>query len=428
MQLQLLTATVKLFLKKPSSGPQILIQTVLKRATNETDDPDLRDRAFIYWRLLSSDPEAAKEVVLTSKPTIRDERSSLDVDLLNELLHQISTLSSVYYKLPSTFVATSSVDAYRLENDKNNEQEVTLSEVQQDSGDAQTKNPGGLDLLVDLMDGVGAQPQSLSQPVVDDIGEEYGLSTPSLTSTSVSSDASKLIEHTVLLSAEKGAGLEIAGAIFRGSNGNPTYHLTFTNRTPAHLDGFQLQFNKNTFCLSLQQQPQISSVGPGETRNCVLPLSFNGQSSGNFASPVLQVAVKSPQQNQAVFYFDDNVPLQAVLLPDGRMDTSTFVQLWKIYTETVRQVPVSHTVRSVDDVLRIMCQSGWFYISRHTEPGNGQTAVYISGMISMSEQKRWILLDITFDSTTRKILVKVRTNVEGLADMVFASLERVLSR
>ena len=155
MQLQLLTATVKLFLKKPSSGPQILIQTVLKRATNETDDPDLRDRAFIYWRLLSSDPEAAKEVVLTSKPTIRDERSSLDVDLLNELLHQISTLSSVYYKLPSTFVATSSVDAYRLENDKNNEQEVTLSEVQQDSGDAQTKNPGGLDLLVDLMDGVG---------------------------------------------------------------------------------------------------------------------------------------------------------------------------------------------------------------------------------------------------------------------------------
>ena len=97
VQLQLLTATVKLFLKKPSSGPQSLIQMVLQQATTDTDDPDLRDRAYIYWRLLSSDPEAAKGVVLASKPMIRDDRNTLDADLLNQLLHQISTLSSVYY-------------------------------------------------------------------------------------------------------------------------------------------------------------------------------------------------------------------------------------------------------------------------------------------------------------------------------------------
>ena len=104
MQLQLLTATVKLFLKKPSGGPQALIQTVLNQATSETDDPDLRDRAYIYWRLLSSDPEAAKDVVLATKPTIRDDRNALDPGLLDELLRQVSTLSSVYHKLPSAFV------------------------------------------------------------------------------------------------------------------------------------------------------------------------------------------------------------------------------------------------------------------------------------------------------------------------------------
>ena len=157
---------------------------MLNQATNETDDPDLRDRAFIYWRLLSSDPEAAKGVVLASKPTIRDERSSLDGDLLNELLHQVSTLSSVYYKLPSTFVATSNVDTHRFENDKDGEREVTHSDEQQDFGVAQTKSPGGIDLLVDLMDGVSAQPQILSQPVGINLGERRGGSTPSLTSTS----------------------------------------------------------------------------------------------------------------------------------------------------------------------------------------------------------------------------------------------------
>jgi vesicle coat complex subunit len=35
----------------------ILLQVVLNNATMETDNPDLRDRAYIYWRLLSTDPE-----------------------------------------------------------------------------------------------------------------------------------------------------------------------------------------------------------------------------------------------------------------------------------------------------------------------------------------------------------------------------------
>ncbi|KAJ6702984.1 ADAPTOR COMPLEX SUBUNIT BETA FAMILY MEMBER [Salix viminalis] len=45
-----------------------MIQVVLNNATVETDNPDLRDRAYIYWRLLSTDPEAAKDIVLAEKP------------------------------------------------------------------------------------------------------------------------------------------------------------------------------------------------------------------------------------------------------------------------------------------------------------------------------------------------------------------------
>ncbi|CAI8593373.1 unnamed protein product [Vicia faba] len=48
VQLQLLTATVKLFLKKPTESPQQVIQVVLNNATIETDNPNLRDRAYIY--------------------------------------------------------------------------------------------------------------------------------------------------------------------------------------------------------------------------------------------------------------------------------------------------------------------------------------------------------------------------------------------
>jgi vesicle coat complex subunit len=59
VQLALLTAIMKLFIKRPTAG-QELVPRLLKLATEETDNPDLRDRAFIYWRLLSTDPLAAK--------------------------------------------------------------------------------------------------------------------------------------------------------------------------------------------------------------------------------------------------------------------------------------------------------------------------------------------------------------------------------
>jgi vesicle coat complex subunit len=59
VQLQTLTAVVKLFLKKPDTS-QGIVQRVLNTATKDCDSPDVRDRAYIYWRLLSMDPAAAK--------------------------------------------------------------------------------------------------------------------------------------------------------------------------------------------------------------------------------------------------------------------------------------------------------------------------------------------------------------------------------
>jgi len=103
VQLQLLTATVKCFLKNPEDT-QDMVQRVLDMATEESDNPDLRDRGFIYWRLLSTDTEAAKLVVLGDKPVIEDDTFKLDPSLLNILTGQIATLSSIYHKPPESFV------------------------------------------------------------------------------------------------------------------------------------------------------------------------------------------------------------------------------------------------------------------------------------------------------------------------------------
>lgn len=70
----------------------------------DSDNPDLRDRGYIYWRLLSTDPVTAKEVVLSEKPLISEETDLIEPTLLDELICHIGSLASVYHKPPSAFV------------------------------------------------------------------------------------------------------------------------------------------------------------------------------------------------------------------------------------------------------------------------------------------------------------------------------------
>ncbi|KAI9692899.1 MAG: hypothetical protein M1822_004893 [Bathelium mastoideum] len=97
VQLALLTAAVKLFIQRPTKG-QDLIPKVLKWATEDTDNPDLRDRGYMYWRLLSSDPVTAKQIVMGEKPAITAESEKLDPATLEEMCLNIGTLATVYLK------------------------------------------------------------------------------------------------------------------------------------------------------------------------------------------------------------------------------------------------------------------------------------------------------------------------------------------
>lgn len=100
VQFAILTATVKLFLTQPDTSK--LVMAVLEEAI-DLPNPDLRDRAFIYWRLLSTDPETAKMIVLAEKPAINDEADEFGENLVNDLLGEIATLASIYYKRVGCF-------------------------------------------------------------------------------------------------------------------------------------------------------------------------------------------------------------------------------------------------------------------------------------------------------------------------------------
>jgi len=96
--LAILTATVKLYLKKPDNSEE-MITKVLEIATEKSESPDLKDRGYIYWRMLSTSPVKTEKVVLGKKPNIAHDCYNIyDEDFLTKLCDQISNLSSVYHR------------------------------------------------------------------------------------------------------------------------------------------------------------------------------------------------------------------------------------------------------------------------------------------------------------------------------------------
>jgi AP-1 complex subunit beta-1 len=103
VQLAILTASVKLYLKMSDAAEELVMQ-VLKMATDESDNPDLRNRGYVYWRMLSTNPEEAKNIIMCNKPNISEEQANIEGVLLDKLVDNIGMLSSVYYKPPEAFV------------------------------------------------------------------------------------------------------------------------------------------------------------------------------------------------------------------------------------------------------------------------------------------------------------------------------------
>ncbi|ABN67677.2 predicted protein [Scheffersomyces stipitis CBS 6054] len=106
VQYATLTAATKLYLMLPEKGEKTVLN-VLKWATEESDNPDIRERGYIYWRLISSEyasgksgnfQEVTKEIILNPNPIISPENDSIDPKILEELELNIGTLASIYLK------------------------------------------------------------------------------------------------------------------------------------------------------------------------------------------------------------------------------------------------------------------------------------------------------------------------------------------
>jgi AP-1 complex subunit beta-1 len=419
VQLQLLTAVVKCFLKNPENT-QEMVQTVLDKATEESDNPDLRDRGFIYWRLLSTDPEAAKMVVLGDKPVIEDDTFKLDPVLLNSLIGQIATLSSIYHKPPEAFVVR-----------RNAGSGVGGSDGRSNDDDDDDEDDDEADYDQDHADGGGAA-SGRDVDLLDMAGLSVGAG-PGSASPAQSAQGPPLVN---VCSAEKSGGLEIS-ARFRQVNRKIRMELRIYNDSaPADVTALAVQLNKNAFGLSPSSQqiicnPPIVTGATGHanvdlvtTPNMLAPVPVG---TGQPASSQVQVAIKN-MQTGTVFYFAVQFNFEALFSPNGTMERSTFIEAWKSIDDrnelfgTVTDLKRESV--DIDLVTQKFAQYHVFFIARRPVPNvEGQEVVYFS-MRTVTGME--FLAELTFKQGLNACKVCLKSEHAAYGPLAKKALEDIL--
>ncbi|XP_035495380.2 AP-1 complex subunit beta-1 isoform X2 [Scophthalmus maximus] len=466
VQLQLLTAIVKLFLKKPTET-QELVQQVLSLATQDSDNPDLRDRGYIYWRLLSTDPVAAKEVVLAEKPLISEETDLIEPTLLEELICHIGTLASVYHKPPSAFVEGSrGVQHKRLPGSAGSGESES-----QDTGSAAgvTEAPPAVipsqgDLLGDLLN-LDLTPPTTTGPPPPSSGMQMGAmdllgggldsllggdlggspamgagfsaptaAMPASFNAPVSGGLDDLFDlgggvglpmgaytppKTIWLPAMKAKGLEISGTFVRRA-GVIQMEMTLTNKAMSVMTDFAIQFNRNSFGLAPAGPLQVlTPLSPNQSIEVALPLSTVGPVMKMEPLNNLQVAVKN---NIDVFYFSCQYPISMLFVEDGKMERQVFLATWKdIPNDNESQFQIKDCHLNSDAASNKLQGSNIFTIAKRTV--EGQDMLYQSMKLTNSI---WVLAELRVQAGNPNYTVCLKCRAAEVSQGVFQCYEAVL--
>uniref|UniRef100_A0A671V200 AP complex subunit beta n=1 Tax=Sparus aurata TaxID=8175 RepID=A0A671V200_SPAAU len=468
VQLQLLTAIVKLFLKKPTET-QELVQQVLSLATQDSDNPDLRDRGYIYWRLLSTDPVAAKEVVLAEKPLISEETDLIEPTLLEELICHIGTLASVYHKPPSAFVEGSrGVQHKRLPGSAGSGESADSPDTGSAAGVSEAPPaviPSQGDLLGDLLNLDLTPPTTSGPPPAPSSGMQMGAmdllgggldsllggdlggspamgagfgapptAMPASFPPPVSGGLDDLFDlggsvgmpmgaysppKSIWLPAMKAKGLEISGTFARRA-GVIQMEMTLTNKAMSIMTDFAIQFNRNSFGLAPAGPLQVlTPVGPNQSIEVALPLSTVGPVMKMEPLTNLQVAVKN---NIDVFYFSSQYPISMLFVEDGKMERQVFLATWKdIPNDNEAQFQIKDCHLNSDAASSKLQGSNVFTIAKRTV--EGQDMLYQSMKLTNGI---WVLAELRVQAGNPNYTVSLKCRAPEVSQCVFQSYEAML--
>mmetsp|Transcript_78628 Transcript_78628/g.163432 ORF Transcript_78628/g.163432 Transcript_78628/m.163432 type:complete len:890 (-) Transcript_78628:222-2891(-) len=403
VQLQLLTGIVKLFLKKPQQT-QDMVSKVLKFATEESNNHDLRDRGYIYWRLLSTNPEATKRVVLGDKPGIRDDSQSIEKGLLEHLVLELAMMSSVYHKTADEFVTRLATTAPTIEPT------TAAEEDELDEEDRQVRRKE----VAHALEGSGAGALDLL-----DLGGDG----PSSSGPAGPSPMPKVAVFNSTQAGQTGkTGFGVLANVTRES-GQIKLNMTFSNGSPVPINGFAIQVNKNPFGLAPAQQLVVPDIAPGASAEASIPMAPGQLLSGTQpTNPLfLQVAIKNSLD---IFYFNVPVDLAVLLVEGAALTRDQFTQVWQRVGDA-QQSTISVSLSSSMDaetVKRFLAFDNVHYVAQRQV--DGATLMYMSATTC---NNCTITAEVSVPLGGGQVKIGTRTETASLVPIFEASVTKRLT-
>ena len=302
--LQILTAAVKIYVKK-SDECEEMVMNVLHLASEESNNPDLRDRGYIYWRMLSTDPTATKDVVLIKRPDYIESLGQLMDEETRELFSESVISKDASKSTPKGEVQEAKGDDEVVDDEEDDDDDVEEEVVEEktkpkskskkkskkdkktkekDKAKKDEKEEDGEEEIIttskpkdDLEDIFGfgdenPEPVKAAEPIFDPLADIFGgMSDPApAPAPATDSWANNLFSNTsgfntdlpdvsqfikpqqteVLSSSTLGqsgkSGINMSGYFFRDGK-SIKLQLDISNTTSNIASEFEILFNKNSF-------------------------------------------------------------------------------------------------------------------------------------------------------------------------------------
>jgi len=304
--------------------------------------------------------------VLGERPPLEDDSVTYNPELLEVLMKNMSTLSSVLHKPPAAFctqvrrmdVQSVDVPVEPLPDfgaDGEEAEEEDAEEEAEEEEEADTDFGGA-----DLMGSLGSTPAPAApvagglDDLMDLLGPGPSAPAPQMGGAQMGGAAKKVWLEP---SAETG-GVRFSGS-FRRQGGEMYVDVLAENTGQGVASDFAIQFNKNSFQLApvpnrdaappSNMPLQIGPLNPGQSASGTLLLNNKGTMQLMKPLMAIQMAVKS---NAGLGYCQAEIPMYVVQLEGETMSRDAFLNMWRSLgedCETKTQI-TGISVKSPDDL------------------------------------------------------------------------------
>ena len=323
IQINILDSATKTFLKCQSEESYNILNQVFDFCTKECEDPDVRDRGYMYYRLMTIDPQIANKIIVNEKPRINEDVSGFDDNLLAILMDNLGTMATIYEKPPEAFVKKTKEKYFEDDNEgEYEESQFNLNEDDYNMPKEKEKKEKKVDIVNNIDNEEEIQPKPKINNNIDlldlgdfntdsnnniinnnnnnmnnnmnnnnnnvgindllgdlnniDLGGGGGISNNNQINNNMNIQRFTVIEENSPGVSNPNKGLEVDASVFNNNNNFFLFIVLKNKSAGMPINNFVIQFNNNPFGLSVNPNCLNNiTLMPGQISENNIPLSVN---------------------------------------------------------------------------------------------------------------------------------------------------------